>query len=331
LAEHWFDLNGALVRIEASDAALLAPLLHYLNGLSGSPAPSAAAFHVTIAHGTPRHPPSDTRLLYDGAFPERTPCRLSVEEDGTRWLLVPDRLSLRYSTSGRRAHMQVAPGAEALIGGSSGVLLLDAVLAASQQVLVHAASLRVPRRDAAIGLLAPSGAGKTTTALALAVQGFALMTDDATVLMQVGRMSGVELRAWGLPRPLKVHRRTPELLPEIGRVLGDTWNAEDEQSVSRSALQSVVEVLPPRPVPLAALIVLGSRVAGQHRLRRVPKADLLALVAADNIFGSRHGVLEQEQARFRRLASAVGATPALELNVGNELATLADCVLDALR
>jgi hypothetical protein len=330
LAEHWYDLNGALVRIEVSEAALLAPLLSYLNELGGSPAPRTGVFHVTIARGVPLAAPRGAELLYDSSLPERMPCHLSQETDGTRWLLVPDRLSLRYSTSRRKAHIQVAPGAEMLIGGSAGILLLDAVLTASGQVLLHAASLRMPQREAAVAILAPSGVGKTTTALALAAQGFALMTDDATVLARVGEGSGAGLSAWGLPRPLKVHRRTAELLPEIGGVLGDVWNAEGEQSVARTALQSAVEVLPPRPVSLAALIVLGRRVSGQHRLRRVRKADLLALLAADNIFGSRRGVLEPELARFHSLARAATAMPALELNVGGELATLARCVLSTL-
>jgi hypothetical protein len=328
--ERWYDLNGSLVRIEAPDTALVAPLLPYLDELGAPAAPGAAHFHVTIAREAPQAAPRNAQLLYDGAFPEQTPCRLSLH-DGVRWLDVPGRISLRYSMSGRRAHMQVAPGAEPLIGGSSGILLLDAALTASQQVLVHAASLRLPRREAAIGLLAPSGAGKTTTSLALALQGFALMTDDATVLAHAGETSGRELRAWGLPRPLKVHRRTAELLPAIAGALSEAWNAEDEQSVPLSALQSVIDVLlPARPLPLAGLVVLGSRVSGRHRMRRVPKADLLALFAADNIFGSRCGVLEEELARYRGLVRAVTATPAFELNVGSRLEALAECVLGAL-
>ena len=154
------------------------------------------------------------------------------------------------------------------------------------------------------------------------------MADDATVLTPAE--AGVAPRVWGLPRALKVHRRTAAMLPQVGRLLGSEWNAEDEQSVSRTALRSVVEVLPPRPVPLAAFIVLGPRVAGEHRLRPIPKSDLLVHFASDNIFCSREGVLDVEFARYQSIARTVLASPALELNVGSDLGSLSECVLAAL-
>lgn len=152
----------------------------------------------------------------------------------------------------------------------------------------------------------------------------------ATVLTVAGAASGAERRAWGLPRPLKVHRRTAELLPQVGRLLGDAWNAEDEQGVSRTALQSVVEVLPPRPIPLAAFVFLGGRAAGEHRVRPIPKSDLLVRFASDNVSRSPYGVLEDDLARYRDIARAIAETPAIELNVGSRLESLSACVLAAL-
>jgi hypothetical protein len=138
-------------------------------------------------------------------------------------------------------------------------------------------------------------------------------------------------RAWGLPRPLKVHRRTADLLPRIGGLLGDTWNTEDEQVVSRAALRAVAEVAPPHPLPLAAFVMLGPRIAGRHRVGPVPKADLLAAVAADNVFSSRQGVLDDDLDRYRSLANTVIALPALELNVGSHIESLAEALLAAFR
>jgi hypothetical protein len=329
LVQRSFDLNGALVRIETSDAGLIAPLLPYLGELGSAPQAEAAAFHVTIARGRPQEVPSAARLLNDGRLPEGTPHRLSVDGD-TRWLIVPDRLSLRFSTAGRMAHMQVAPGAETLIGGSAGIVLIETALASSQQTLVHAAALRLPQREAAVCVLAPSGTGKTTTSLALALQGFALMADDATVLTPPGGASGAERRVWGLPRPLKVHRRTAELLPQVGRLLGNAWNAEGEQGVSGTALRSVIEVLPPRPVPLAAFIALSARVVGEHRVRPMSKSDLLVRFAGDNVSRSPYGVLDDDLVRYRNIAGAVAETPALELNVGSRLESLSASVLASL-
>jgi hypothetical protein len=327
--ERWFDLNGALMRIDAPDAQLVAPLLPYLGPLGSAPQPGTAHFHVTLAWEAPQAAPAAARLINDGPLPEGTPHR-SFHDGDTRWLVVPDRLSLRFSIARRTARLQVAPGAEALVGGSPGIVLVEAALGAGQHMLVHAAALRLPRREAAVCLLAPSGTGKTTTSLALALQGFGLMADDATVLTAPGGASGTERRAWGLPRPIKVHRRTAELLPEIGQLLGPAWNADGEQALSGAALNSVIDVLPPRPLPLAAFIVLGPRVDGEHRVRRIAKADLLVRFAGDNVSGSPYGVLEDDLARYQGIARAVAVTPAFELNVGSDLDTLSACILAAL-
>jgi hypothetical protein len=226
--------------------------------------------------------------------------------------------------------VQVAAGSERLVGDSTGIVLLDAALMASQQVMIHGAALRLPQREAAIGLFAPSGAGKTTTSLALALQGFGFMADDASVLMPIGAASGTGPRIWGLPRALKVHRRTAGLLPQIGGLLGTSWDDEGEQVLERTLLQSAIDVLPPRPVSLAAFVVLGPRVSGQHRLGPMPKSELLVRVAADNIFRSRHGVLDEELGRYRRMAHAVAELPGLELNVGTDLDSLSEFILAAL-
>jgi hypothetical protein len=322
LVERWFDLNGAPMRVEAPDAALIAPLLPYIGPLGAAPQPESAHFHVTVVRETPQAAPAGARLINDGPLPEGTPHRLSVDGD-TRWLVVPDRLSLRFSKAKRSARVQVAPGAEALVGGSAGIVLIEGVLAAAQ--------LRLPQREAAVCLLAPSGTGKTTTSLALALQGFGLMADDATVLTAPGGASGAERRrAWGLPRPLKVHQRTAELLPQVGRLLGPIWNVEGEQGLSGTALQSVIDVLPPRPVPLAAFIALGPRVEGEHRVCPISKSDLLVRFAGDNVSGSPYGVLEDDLARYQSIARAVAETPALELNIGSCLDSLSACILAAL-
>ena len=61
-------------RIEAADAALIAPLLPWLGELSvPPPAPGAVDFRATIARETPQAVPGDARLLYEGPLPEGTP------------------------------------------------------------------------------------------------------------------------------------------------------------------------------------------------------------------------------------------------------------------
>jgi hypothetical protein len=225
--------------------------------------------------------------------------------------------------------MHVAPGHEWLVGGTAAIHAIHAALFATGQMLVHAAALRLPRRDAALVLFAPSGAGKTTTSLALALRGFALMTDDATVLTaKVGSKSPTQV--WGLPRPPKIHQRTAEMLPEIGRLLGAKWNADGEQSLSPKALEGIIELIPARSFPLTALVLLGKRVSGAHVFKPMRKADLFVHFANDNVFRSTSGVLNEELTRYHRFVGLVAATPAYELNVGSDLSTLGETIASAL-
>lgn len=325
---NWYDLGGALLRIDASDAALERPLDIYLDPLRTSPSSDAPAFTFIIERGTPRIEPPGARLLHEGALPDAPVCRLSADND-RRWFVIPDRLSLEYSIADRFARMHAAPGYEWLVGGTAAIHAIHAALFATGQMLVHAAALRLPRRDEALVLFAPSGAGKTTTSLALALQGFGLMTDDATVLASRGGPKS-PTQVWGLPRPPKVHRRTAEMLPDIGRLLGTKWNADGEQSLCPNALQGVAGLIPARSFPLAALVLLGKRVKGAHVFRPMRKADLFVHFANDNVFRSTGGVLNEELTRYHRFVGLVAATPAYELNVGSDLSTLGETIAAAL-
>lgn len=325
----WYDLNGALLRIDADDEELEKPLLIYLEDLRTSPRSEPPAFTFAISRGEPRAEPAAARLICEGPLPEAPVARLSVAGD-TRWFIIPDRISLEHSIADRLARIHAAPGHESLIGGTAAIHAIYAALLATGQTLVHAAALRLPRRDNAIVIFAPSGAGKTTTSLALALQGFGLMADDATVLAGHGVRGAEKTFVWGLPRPPKVHRRTAEMLPEIGRLVGDKWNKDGEQGLAHSALRSVVEFMPGRVFPLAALVLLGSRVTGAHLLRPIPKADVLVHFASDNVSRLPDGVGTEDLARYHTFVSLVQATPAYELNVGSDLSTLGETIAATL-
>lgn len=325
----WYDLNGALLRIDAETADLEKPLLIYLEELRTSSRSEPPAFTFAICRGEPRTEPPTARLLCEGPLPEAPVSRFSAVGD-TRWLVVPNRISLEYSIADRVARMHAAPGHEALVGGTAAIHAIYAALLATGQTLVHAAALRLPRQDRAIVLFAPSGAGKTTTSLALALQGFGLMSDDATVLAGDGDAGAQTTHVWGLPRPPKLHWRTAEMLPEIGRLVGPNWNDDGEQGLANSALRSVVEFIPGRVFPLAALVLLGRRVAGAHLLRPVPKADVLVHFAMDNVSRLPDGIGGEDLARYSRFANLVRESPAYELNVGSDLSTLGETIAAVL-
>jgi len=319
-----FDLNGVCLRVMAR-AELLRPLLVYLDPLGGRDVLCEPEFAVRINAwtGDPELPAGATRL-FEGTLPEGVHGRMH-ELGEERWLTVPGRLALRLRPEA--ADIRVAEGSEGLVGGSAGILAIEAALARSGQTLAHAAALTLPGQERALLLFAPSGAGKTTTALALALGGFGLLTDDAAVLGGMARSPTV----WGLPRPLKVHRHSAAMLPAIAPLLGEDWDRNDEQALARETLAWIAPLPPPRPVALGAMVLLGERTgSARHRLTALPRAELLLRLARDNVSNGPRGLPHGQLRRFQALAGVVAALPAYELRVGSELASLPGIVREML-
>jgi hypothetical protein len=216
---------------------------------------------------------------------------------------------------------------------SSGcIYAIDAALATSGQYLVHGAALTLPGVvPRALLLCAPSGRGKTTTALALALGGFGLITDDAIVLQPQGYRGNKVALAWGLPRALKLHHRTAELLPIVKPLLAANWDGAGEQTLQAATLSRVALTAPPVPIPIAAIAVLRRRTkGGAHCLALIEKAKALQHVAEDNVRRSRLGVPSQDVKRFAALGSLIATTPTFQLHVGEPLTSLPDHVAAAV-
>lgn len=329
MIEQWFDLNGATLRVMAGDNSLLAPLLPYLDELK-SKACSQADVILSITRSAERKPPEHAEVIFEGRLPDGVDGQLLMDRTGAPSLMVPGKIALDITADRTGARMSVRRGSEALIGGSAGLYLIATVLATSGQQLLHAAAVRLPGTQNAILLFAPSGAGKTTAVLALALDGYGLLTDDASVLATGGAVSRDPHRIWGLPRSLKVHQRTAEMLPPIGALLSNRWNSEGEQALTRNALGAVADICAPKPLALVAIWVLGPRAPGSHAIRPIKRSDALARVAADNVFRAPRGMLPDDLRRFQSLSRIVADVPVWELSVGPELSTLGQAVASAL-
>jgi hypothetical protein len=198
-------------------------------------------------------------------------------------------------------------------------------LKAAGMNLLHGACLTVPNESNAIAICAPSGYGKTTTSLALARGGFGLVSDDASVI----GAGDDGLLIWGLPRRLKVHRKTAALLPWIGD-LPDAWNEEDEQPISTDTLRNVASIAEPHPTRLAAVIMLGTRSDDGHRMTRLSKSQALVRIAQDNVSSSVTGVKAWNRRHFETVAAMLRSVPVFELRAGPALDTLPPAVAAAL-
>ena len=133
-----------------------------------------------------------------------------------------------------------------------------------------------------------------------------------------------------MPRNLKVHRRTAEMLPWVQPLLSGEWSPEDERPVTLAALRTTVSVESIAAREIAAIFMLERSGAIASRCEPVSKAEVLALVAADNVRSTRIGVPESERELFKRLGDLVRAVPTYRLSAGSDPTDLAPVALAAL-
>lgn len=318
-----FDMFGAGLRVTAPASSWQVPFVRML-GRFATDSVGSEAFHVVVREDPCPRVPEDIPMTWEGDFLERRAGRV-YETETVEIIEVVNHgfVSIDHEAAESKAVMK--SGSEEAFSFTPLMNVLGASLKAAEKNLLHAACLIVPDGPGAIAICAPSGYGKTTTALALARGGFGLATDDASVIETRNGRTHI----WGLPRRLKVHRRTAAMLPWIGD-LPDAWNEEDEQPVGVDALRKVIAIAEPEPAPLAAVILLGTRSDGDHRVTRVSKTDALIRLAQDNISNSVTGVKSWNRKYFETVASMLRGVPVLELNAGTQLDTLPKAVVAAL-
>lgn len=320
-----FAANGLKLVIRAVDEELARIFLPHLSVFSASEL-TEVDYTIRLVRGEPEMPPADAELIYDGDLVPGVRARLLTRGD-LRWLLIPDRLTIRFTPSS--AHYTVAETCERFHVALTAMNAMEAALAAAGQFLLHGAALQIPSRSAAMLIFAPSGRGKTTTSLALALGGFSLMTDDAIALAP-GNGPGQQTVAWGLPRALKVHRKTVELLPELAPLASGTYDRNGEQAVKTALLAGIAPLAPHTPYPVAAVVVLRERTEGAHIFRPLAKTSALTDIAEDNIRRATGGVAADHMARFRAIADLIQQTPTYELRVGDGLKDVATAIRDVI-
>jgi hypothetical protein len=207
------------------------------------------------------------------------------------------------------------------------MLVLDAALDAGGQHMLHTAGLTLPDSDAVVLIHAPSGTGKTTTSLALATQGFGLCSDDAMIV----NVASGKVVAWGLPRAVKIHRKTAEMIPQVAPCLGQTWDRNGEQPVSLERLAGIVRVENASARPVAALLHLARSADSQTRLVAMARTDAMVALAVDNVRTGMTGLLPMQKRRLATIAGLVNSVPTFRLEVGArpaDAATLISAALD---
>lgn len=281
----------------------------------------APGFHIGIAETALLPETPGGSLVFEGEVPEDGSCRM-FQDGEIIHLVFPDRQVLSIHGGEGRAEIHVRP--DTRITWTTWMLVLDAALDAGGQHMLHTAGLTLPDCDAIVLIHAPSGTGKTTTSLALASQGFGICSDDAMIV------TGAKVSAWGLPRHVKIHQKTAEMLPFVSPCLGTVWDSNGEQAVSLERLREIVRVEDSSVRPVIAVLHLARSPDSQSRLVAMARTDAMVALAADNVRTGMTGLLPLQKRRLSTIARLVTAVPTYTLEVGASPADAAALISAAL-
>lgn len=170
------------------------------------------------------------------------------------------------------------------------VPMLNEILARREQYLFHCASLEW--QGAGVMVIAQSGGGKTTAAMAMAEHGFSLLSDDLTILDVSGALPSVR----GMARDVRLCPDTLAMFPRW-RHLSNRPLDSGKVSLSLEELQGVTAAQPVRP-RLILFPAADLPVGGPDAVRITPGEAIGHIVP--------HGMFVAGEYRFeKRLLAAV--------------------------
>jgi hypothetical protein len=243
------------------------------------------------------------RLLYsDGT-------EFTIQWDGTAlWATWPDPLTLEDASM-------------YLLGP-----VLGLVLRLKGVTSLHASAVAIGGH--AVAILGRAGAGKSTTAAALARLGYPVVSEDVLALTDLGRRFIVRpgyptLRLW--PAAVKMLFRSPDALPQLTA----NWDKR------RLDLAEHGYHFQSEPLPLAAIYLLGDRLsdATAPLITAVsPRESLMALIG--NTYGSYLTDARMRARDFDVLSRLAATVPVRQINPHRDpsyLPQLCDAIVDDFR
>ncbi len=325
ILQRLYDLNGVFLTIEGDQqkVGFLDPLMGQLAVTDRK----AEGWILTLQSvNEVESSPPGSRIIWEGPLHEKLDSVLS-EHNNSRTLFVPHHYNMTVEVQSRSALVQFTSKGSASIGGTGIFWLLSEILAAENRFLLHAACLVEPHADETILIFAPSGTGKSTTAMTLAGNGLALAGDDAAVI----EVSSDCSFAWGIPRGVKIHQRTADMLPWLGPALQEEWDLE-EQFITLDRLTDLITLASPRLRRCGAIIILKKPNLVAHRIEPISKADAAIHVLSDNLQRSPGGVDANGRAKFSAVAKLLANTATLSLSMGPDPGNFQpSMIFDAIR
>ena len=237
-----------------------------------------------------------------------------LEASGDLLLRYPDGMRFRIDPSGRSVtascpdDLTIEDAALYLLGPVLGV-----VLRLRGDVCLHGSVVELD--GGAVGFIGPQGAGKSTTAAALAAAGQRVLSDDLLVMRRKGGRIYAEpgyplLRLW--PESVAALYGSPEARPRL--VPG--WE-------KRYADLAATEQFAPEHLPLRAIYALGERRTGLETAvteSLAPRRALLELVA--NSYAGRLPGASARQIEFELLSRVITEVPVRRLILSEDWTTI---------
>lgn len=267
-------------------------------------------------------PPPGMEESWRGELPGGIP-GVGFRNGSRRALLLPGKLLLLLNPDERAAEVQYSEPEEWRINLGGILPVLCEFLAQRRNYVIHAASLI--RDGKAVVLLGKSGMGKTSAALALALDGYRLLTDDASFLH---RPEKGELAVWGLPRPLKIHKNTIAMLPRLAPLCSGPETVDGEYMVPLEKIPNVDIMGHGKP---AMLIFLEPRNDITHHLAPLDSIQALTRLAGENVRAVDQRAEGIAGNAFKAFVEMAGACACWQLSAGPNLSALPERIDSLLR
>lgn len=319
-----WDVHGLVVRVACQSPSQMQRVETVLRPFAVVACAEPAA-HINIAYADEPLPPaaeSSLRKTWSGVLPSGLSASCySNNANSLRRFDLHDLATVSTDLVARRAQILLKPSADHCLVFGAFTPTLCHLLAQVGHYVIHSACLVAPDGKAML-LCGQSGAGKTTTTLALALAGWKMLSDDTSFLAVSDSP-----KLWGLPRPFKVHRNTLDLLPQLTKLPSSPATLADEVAIDFAHLA------PPstRQLPAGAVIFLQKRNAAEHQIAAISPLAAVAQLASQNVrAGDDAAATGPAGQAFAAMTSLVRHTRTLTLSVGPDLSTLPRALEKAL-
>lgn len=330
-----FRIAGIGYAVTGQDTDLAERLIALFKDNPGDDAPPD--WQIAIRRAPLPDPPAGHTPVWSGDLPEGTPATVWRLDAAQKGIVVPEGLDARADIAAARITITVAPERDRLVYSTAVIQAIDVALTQAKREMVHAACLALPdplggSAAGCVLLLGDSGAGKSTTTLALGHAGWPAGGDDATVLLR--RSDG--LVAYPYRRAFKVHRRSAALMPWLADAAGD-FGEREEIGLAPGKLADRMALLDPDrdPLAIAGIVFLEPRNETGHRVEPLTPTQAAVRLYANNLHiperrldavGQENIAIFAALAREARFRLSLSAAPALD-TLGP---TLAGAIKDAI-